>query len=253
MVNPINEISFLAWHSGDVRGTVPFLINSGFDIKYHLCKAAIEGIKAIRSVDSDCRILLSEPLVKVHPRDGEPMSEAVAQKNEDQFQAMDMIGGFMCPELGGEPDLLDILGFNYYHNCQWQYEGEPLCWEIDTRQRVPLSELLLDAYSRYQRPIVLSETGHFGNGRAKWLLEVFNECLAAIKGGVDLKGICLYPLIDRPDWDNIQDYHNSGLWDIDPQTKHRTLNEPYLEALLNCQRQLAIFEAAKEMPIALSW
>src|SRR5690606_21910473 len=44
-VVPMNEISFLAWHSGDMRGTVPFAINSGFDIKYHLCKAAIAGME----------------------------------------------------------------------------------------------------------------------------------------------------------------------------------------------------------------
>src|SRR5690606_28213433 len=61
-VVPINEISFLSWHSGDVRGTVPFAVNSGWDIKYHLCKAAILGIQALKECDPSCRIMTVEPL-----------------------------------------------------------------------------------------------------------------------------------------------------------------------------------------------
>src|SRR5690606_13851533 len=61
-VVPINEISFLSWHSGDVRGTVPFATNSGWDIKYHLCKAAILGIKMLKKTDPNCTVILVEPL-----------------------------------------------------------------------------------------------------------------------------------------------------------------------------------------------
>jgi hypothetical protein len=229
-----------------VRATVPFLINSGFDIKYHLCKAAIAGIKALREIDPGCRILLSEPLVKVHPRVGEEITNAVVRKNEDQWQAMDIIGGSMCPELGGEPAFLDILGFNYYHNCQWEYEGEPLCWESESQRRVTLSGLLSDAYARYQRPLLLSETGHFGCGRAPWLQEVFSECMRAIHSGIDLRAICLYPIIDRPNWDDLADYHNSGLWEIDPHTKQRSLCQPYLDALLKCQQQMNAEKPVRE-------
>lgn len=66
-VVPINEISFLSWHSGDMRGTVPFAVSSEWDIKYHLCKAAILGINALRKAIPECKIILVEPLVKVHP------------------------------------------------------------------------------------------------------------------------------------------------------------------------------------------
>ena len=112
-VVPINEISFLSWHSGDVRGTVPFAVNSGWDIKYHLCKAAILGIKMLKNTDPECRIILVEPLVKIHASEQQP---DVHELNENQFQAMDIIGGRMCPELGGSEEFLDILGFNYYWN-----------------------------------------------------------------------------------------------------------------------------------------
>lgn len=65
-VVPVNEISFLSWFSGDDRGTVPFAVNSGWDMKYHLCKAAIQGIKAMKEELPDCKIVLVEPLIKIH-------------------------------------------------------------------------------------------------------------------------------------------------------------------------------------------
>ena len=40
--------------------------------------------------------------------------------NEYQFEAMDIIAGRMCPDLGGDESFLEILGFNYYWNCQWR-------------------------------------------------------------------------------------------------------------------------------------
>src|SRR5690606_8751491 len=127
LVVPVNEISFLSWHSGDVRGTVPFAIHSGFDIKYHLCKAAVKGIEALKETDPECQILLVEPLIRIHPNVGETY-EDVWQVNEDQYQAMYIIMGRMCPELGGTTMHADILGFNYYYNCQWVHRGPQLPW-----------------------------------------------------------------------------------------------------------------------------
>src|SRR5690606_3820713 len=147
-VVPINEISFLSWHSGDVRGTVPFAINSGFDIKYHLCKAAIKGIGALKEVDPTCQVLLVEPMIHIHPGNaGE--EEEVRQMNEDQYQAMDIIMGRMCSELGGTTLHADLLGFNYYYDCQWEHQGARIPWhEVDEKasRRIPLSSLLKKAY-----------------------------------------------------------------------------------------------------------
>ncbi|MES2646487.1 MAG: hypothetical protein V4717_06400 [Bacteroidota bacterium] len=228
IVVPINEISFLSWHAGDVRGTTPFAINSGFDIKYHLCKAAIAGIKAMKMADPGCRIMLVEPLVKVHAKEGEMNLEEVQGHNESQFQAMDIIGGRMNPELGGEPAFLDILGFNYYYDNQWEHNGDRYHWPADSYRQEPLSSLLLLAYQRYQRPMIIAETGHFDETRADWFEQVIPECLKAMNMGVDLRGVCLYPLIGRLDWDNPEHYHGSGLWDINNPVKERIVHEPLL-------------------------
>jgi hypothetical protein len=233
-VVPINEISFLSWHSGDVRGTVPFAVNSGWDIKYHLCKAAILGITMIKNIDSDCTVILVEPLVKIHSSEHQ---NDTYELNENQFQAMDIIAGRICPELGGSEDLLEILGFNYYWNCQWVINGEPMDWPDTLQKRIPFSELLQMAYERYKKPLFISETGHFGTGRVEWLEEITAECLLAKKNGVDLKGLCIYPVTDRPDWDNLNSYCQCGIWDLD-EMGNRIPHQEYIDAILKAQNNL---------------
>ncbi|MDQ3846399.1 MAG: hypothetical protein M3342_20675, partial [Bacteroidota bacterium] len=85
IVTPINEISFISWLGGEARGTIPFAINSGFDVKYFLCRAAIKGIEAIKTVDSAATIIMVEPLVRVHPLLGQPTCGAIEGFNEAQF------------------------------------------------------------------------------------------------------------------------------------------------------------------------
>ncbi len=233
-VVPINEISFLSWHSGDVRGTVPFAIDSGFDIKYHLCKAAIKGIEALKSADPTCQVLLVEPLIRIHPQLGES-DETVWQVNEHQYQAMDIIMGRMCPELGGATEHADLLGFNYYYNCQWEHGGAPIPWpdaDVAISRRAPLSRLLKTAFERYGKPVVLSETGHFDEKRGDWIREIAEECLETIAMGTDLRGICIYPVIERPDWDDLNHRHKSGIWDLDA-FKNRIAHEDSLLVLQN--------------------
>ena len=54
IVTPINEVSFLSWLGGQVRGTSPFCVGQGWEVKYRLMKAYIEGVEALKEVDSTC-------------------------------------------------------------------------------------------------------------------------------------------------------------------------------------------------------
>jgi UDP-galactopyranose mutase len=48
-----------------------------------------------------------------------------------------------------------------------------------------------------------------------------------------VEGVCLYPIIDRPDWEDLNHWHNSGLWDmqLDPSGQlQRIINDDYLRA-----------------------
>ncbi len=238
IITPINEISFLSWLGGEARGTVPFAVNSGFDLKYFLCKATIKAIEAIKTVDPTAQIMMVEPLIKVHPQIGMETCEAIEGFNESQFQAMDIITGKMCPELGGKPGYLDFAGFNFYYNNQWEHGGQLLGW-CKEKRRTCLSELLQVAYQRYSIPVVLSETGHFGEHKAEWMELIIEDCIDAINMGVDLKGICIYPVLDRPDWDNPNHLIPCGIWTYN-EKKERIVDEGYL---LKVQNYHSLIEA----------
>lgn len=243
-VVPCNEISFLSWFSGEARGTVPYAVHNGWDIKYHLCKAVLAGIRILKSEIPECKIVMVEPLIKIH-NSGNDDADHLFRRNEYQFEAVDIIAGRMCPELGGREDYLEVLGFNYYWNCQWKGEEESIDWPTSGEERTPFNQLLLAAYKRYQKPVFISETGHFGEGRVPWLEEITAECLLAQANGVDFHGICIYPIIDRPDWDNLLHYHNSGIYDLDENQNRIPLQE-YVESLEQQQklvRESVIFES----------
>ncbi|GAB3492562.1 family 1 glycosylhydrolase [Spirosoma knui] len=239
IVTPINEVSFMSWLGGEARGTSPYCVGQGWEVKYGLMRAYIEGVAAMRELDPSIRILTTEPLVQIVPplNATEEEIQKAAEEDEYQFQAVDMLAGRMCLELGGSPDYLDILGFNYYYNNQWLLGlGSFLPWNDtppDPRWILPRN-LLIKAYKRYDRPIALTETSHPGIDRPVWIDMIGRECAAVIEAGIPLWGVCLYPIIDRPDWDHLDHWHRAGLWDADLTVEQptRVLHQPYADALL---------------------
>jgi hypothetical protein len=68
-----------------------------------------------------------------------------------------------------------------------------------------------------------------------------DEVCGAIEAGVPIEGVCLYPIIDRFEWENPAHWHNSGLWDYHHEqdgTYTRVLNEEYAAELRKSQRRL---------------
>ncbi|WP_347116301.1 glycosyltransferase [Leclercia sp. S52] len=153
-----------------------------------------------------------------------------------------MLAGRHEPELGGHPRYLDLIGANYYHDNQWiTGNNQRLAWHLGDRRRRRLHEMLQELYERYHRPILLAETSHVGSGRGAWINDVASEVAQAQLAGVELSGICLYPIIDRPDWENCAVWHHCGLWDITPD-KERHLNTFYARALEQTQSRLERFQ-----------
>jgi beta-glucosidase/6-phospho-beta-glucosidase/beta-galactosidase len=249
IVTPINEVSFISWLGGEANGTSPYCHGQGWRVKYGLMRAYIEGSYALREADPSIRLLTTEPLISIVPPPN-PWPEHrrdARNSHENQFQATDMLSGRMCPELGGNPDLLDIVGFNYYYDNQWQlHPYQKLGWndvQMDPRW-VPLHKLLRKAYQRYGRPFAITETSHPGIDRPLWWRMIADECAHVLRKGLPLQGVCIYPLIDRPDWDHTHEWHRSGLWDADlaQPGPGRVLHQPSAEALLQAQ---AVVSAAK--------
>lgn len=244
IVTPINEVGFISWLGGDHASTTPYARGMGWDVKYALVRAYIQGIKAMKLIKPDIKIMTTEPLVNIVSSFDATLEMVfkAEQDHENQFQAMDMLFGKICPELGGSPDLVDFLGFNFYYNNQWiASDFSLLPWadlEPDPRWR-GLSSLFMEAYRRYDKPIVLSETSHPGEHRPNWIELIIKECIKALSLGIPLKGICLYPIIDRPDWDHLHYWHHSGLWDADTTQPHaRIIYQPYAEAIKKAMADL---------------
>lgn len=239
---PVNEISFLTIGASDEAIIHPFAHGRSVEIKRQLVRAAIAGMEAVWSVDGRARFVHAEPLIHVvAPRDRPHLADEARAYRESQFEAWDMIAGRTDPELGGDARFLDIVGVNFYHSGQWELDGERLHWHIHPRDErwSPLSHLLQEVWERYRRPLVVSETSHFGAGRARWLREIAGEARRALDWGVTLEGVCLYPILDRPDWDIPGHWHNSGLWDLLPEsdgTLRRVLHAEYAAELHQAQR-----------------
>jgi beta-glucosidase/6-phospho-beta-glucosidase/beta-galactosidase len=238
---PLNEISFFAWAVGEVAYIGPLCRQRGAEIKRQLVRAAIAGMEAIWSVDRAARFIHAEPLIHVvAPRDRPHLARAAAAQTASQFEVWDMLAGNVAPELGGHPRYLDIVGVNYYHANQWEYPGggpeARLRREDEPRDDrwVPLHQLLKNVYARYHRPLLVTETSHFGEGRVRWLNEIALETARARQLGVPLEGVCLYPIVDRHDWEDDDHWHHSGLWEIEHNGAgclQRVLNQAYAAEL----------------------
>jgi protoporphyrinogen oxidase/glycosyltransferase involved in cell wall biosynthesis/beta-glucosidase/6-phospho-beta-glucosidase/beta-galactosidase len=246
---PINEISFTSWAFAQncFICATPHDDN-GSELKRQLVRATLKGCEAIWKINPCARILHCDPLIHVvAPHERPELEDHAEMYRQSQFEAWDMLCGRMKPELGGAPHFLDLIGVNYYHSNQWESVGDewqadlPLFWHLDHPRRIPLYNLLNQVYHRYHRPVLISETSHVGSGRGAWIKEVAQHAVMAQRSGVDLHGICLYPIVDRPDWDNPQHWHKSGLWDVnikgEKETQYqRILSQPYAAGLRDAQR-----------------
>jgi hypothetical protein len=232
---PVNEISFFAWAGGEVGIFAPFQIGRGADLKRRLAEAAIAGIDAIRAADPRARIVNCDPMVRVvAPLDAPWLEEQADYFNAHYVcEAWDMLAGQVCPELGGSPQHLDIVGVNYYGVNQWEHQRHDSVLHENDPRRAPFSSLLYELYDRYRRPLFVAETSSCGDDRSRWLTNIHAECLRAMEAGVDLHGVCLYPILGMTDW-HTGDYRPMGLWDRD-ESGGRAIHAPLREALRELQ------------------
>lgn len=229
-VAPINEMSFLAWAGGDVRCMNPFEAARGVELKAQLVRATIEAIEAVRLVIPDARFVQPEPVIHIVPSPEHRKTWArVESDNLLQYQAWEMLIGRVWPSLGGHPRYLDVVGVNFYSDNQFTLEGTTI-ERGDVRYR-PFSKMLLDVWSRYKRPMLVSETGSEGDRRAPWLRYVSGQCVAALRQGCELHGITLYPVVNHPGWADERHCHN-GLWDYADADGRREADAELLGALL---------------------
>ena len=237
---PVNEPSFYAWAGAEVGWFAPFERGRGLDFKLQLVRAALAGIDALRAADPGARVVNVDPVCHtVAPADEPALADDAAVFNTFQWQAWDMLAGKAWPQLGGSPGHLDVIGVNYYLSGQWEHRrGATLAYD-DPRRR-PFGELLSDVAARYPgHPIVITETSCWSDLRPVWLRDIVDDVLCALEAGIDVQGICIYPIIDMPDWHTSQ-FMRFGLWDVAAKgrTLRRRLYRPYADELLRSQQRL---------------
>lgn len=233
---PLNEINFICWASES--GYFPRV---GPDergwLKRQLVSAWIAATKAIRERWPEALIVGAEPLIHVAPHNQRRSTVRAAEENRrGMFESYDWITGQALPELGGGPEMIDVIGLNYYPHNQWYWEGPTV--PMGHHEYRPLGDMLAEVAERYAKPIFVSETGAEGSARPAWLHYVCDEVRSALALGVPVEGICIYPVTAYPGWDNSR-HCEVGLLSTIGSDGKRDIYEPLVEEL---DRQRGIFE-----------
>ena len=229
----INEMSFWAWVGGDVQAFAPHAEGRGPELKQQLARASLAGMRAVRAVDPRARFVQAEPLIDIAPEYLDAKAyplilEHAAKHTESQFQAWDLLAGRLDPEIGGAEEMLDIIGINYYWNNQWVHGGDRK--PPGHPDHKPLHIMLLELWRRYGRSIMITETGAEAGADVGWLGYIAAEVRQAIREGVPMEGICLYPVMDYPGWDD-ERHCRCGLIAVDEAWHGRRLRADLVNEL----------------------
>lgn len=246
MFAPVNEISFLAWAGGDKGGLNPHAVNRGPELKRALVRAAVAASEVLLNELPQVRLISPEPVIHIVGDSNVPGDDVAAENYRlSQFQSWDMLSGRLDPELGGKPEYLDIIGVNFYDRNQWAHNFGVLA-RTDPRYRA-FHKILEEIWNRYRRPVFVSETGTENDKRAEWFNYVSDEVFTALTIGVPVYGICLYPILNHPGWDDGRHCYN-GLFDYADASGNREIYWPLAHAIFHQQQRFARSKEFKHDP-----
>ncbi|MGI8548702.1 MAG: beta-glucosidase [Gemmatimonadaceae bacterium] len=235
---PVNEISFTAWAGGSAGFINPFRRRRAPELKRQLVRAAIQATESVWSVDQRARIFHVDPVINIVADPARPQDRTAARRyTRSQYDAWDMIAGRQHPEIGGDPKYLDVIGVNLYDRNQWIHNGMHL--RPGHALYRPFRDILRDVYERYDRPLFVAETGTEGEARPLWLRYMGREARAALRSGIPLQGLCLYPILNHPGWDDDRHCH-CGLWGYADDVGAREIFAPLERELIRQQRLLRL-------------
>jgi beta-glucosidase/6-phospho-beta-glucosidase/beta-galactosidase len=237
-VCPTNEISFLAWGGGEAACLNPFATGRGFELKRQIVRANVAAVEALWEHMPRARVVQIDPAVHITADPATATREHLLDAERHRqfmFQSWDMIAGYICPELGGRVEYLDIIGVNYYVQNQWLHEK----YTIYRGHRLyrPLALILDELWRRYRRPLFIAETGIEDDLRAPWLRYICDEVADALRMHVPVEGVCLYPVVNYPGWNDARHCCN-GLLDYCDDCGERQAHAPLAEEILRQDRRI---------------
>ena len=228
-VAPVNEISFLAWAGGDTAYINPFATCRGGELKRQLVRGALIASHALKAEIPGVRLVSPEPVIHIVGDPNKPDDvRRAAEYRGSMFEAWDMLCGRAQPELGGSEAHLDVIGINYYDRNQWWNFGKTI--RRHEPEYRPFREILQEVYERYRRPLFIAETGTEDDERPGWLNYIAQEVRGAMAAGVPVHGICLYPILNHPGWDDDRHCYN-GLFDYAGPDGEREIYKPLANEL----------------------
>ncbi len=138
---------------------------------------------------------------------------------------------------------MDIVGINYYSDNQWYHGGGTI--PLGHPDYRPFKGILAELHKRYGRPLLVAETGAEGNMRGQLLRYIAEQAELALQRGVPVEGICLYPVLDYPGWDD--DRHcPTGLLGFADEHGRRAVHEGLADELRLQQARCALLEPQSE-------
>lgn len=222
---PLNEPVVTADLCGRKGEWPPYLTgDDGFvKILISLATGIVLTMNAIRDVQPDATFVQVEALWHYWTKDPSQQGR-VAQENLRQYLAFDLCTGnvieshVLLPYLIGNGVTLDklewfqknavafdILGANFY---PWSYgelvsrENGLLHWRKACVSGSTLSQVLLEAYERYDLPVMVTETSTNApvEGRIQWMDETIRAVFELRERGIPIVGYTWYPLLTMIDW-----------------------------------------------------
>jgi hypothetical protein len=244
LVAPCNEISFFSWAGGDEAYLNPFEQCRGGELKRQMVKAAVAASQILIDEFPSMTLLWPEPVIHIVGDPNKPGDDEDAERYRlSMFEAWDMISGRVSPELGGQAGFLQVIGVNFYDRNEWVNHGRTL--KPTDAEYKPFSRILEEVWNRYRVPIFVSETGTEDEKRPAWFALIANEVRTAIKQGVPVHGICLYPVVNHPGWNDDRHCYN-GLLDYPDAEGHRSIYEPVAAEIANQQSLFCQLEKEQE-------
>jgi hypothetical protein len=223
---PVNEMSYWAWAGGRAGLFYPSRDDCAPAFKRRLAEAFIAGAKAIRGTAPEAAIVSAEPLIRVRST-AATSGEAF---NAAQYEATDMVLALAAPELGGQRNLVDAMGVNFYPHNQWYIDGPTI--PFGHQHYTSLRLLLEEVWRRYGKPLFIAETAAHGSAKSSWLRWIVEETTAARKDGVPVEAVCLYPIVSFPDWFS-GELHDAGVWGEPDDANARSCDSAFRETIIS--------------------
>ncbi|WP_423188967.1 family 1 glycosylhydrolase [Alkalibacterium sp. f15] len=229
---PLNEPYVTAEFCGLNAVWPPYLegLTGYYQIMCQVSKGIVLTQKVIKEVVPDA-VFVHVDATKRYFTHEKRLNEEVKLWNENRFVMWELVQGLLDEahplyefllNQGVTPETLDwfkrhnvepdIIGLNYYpqfsvHEISRDNKGN-VSYPNVSGTGEDFKEIATEAYRRYQRPILLTETSYRGSEekRIAWLHEIVKTCEDLIEIDIKVIGITWFPFFDLVDWG----YRTSG-------------------------------------------